>query len=78
MNIYSLQLPSEKIAHAYQPHTKMIDPGTPVQVLANPGHWLPCFINGKAVSVGENSASERAGLVIDNRIGREIMPALQD
>jgi iron(III) transport system ATP-binding protein len=51
MNIYSLRLPSGKIVHAYQPHIKVIRPGTPVHVLAAPGHPLACFKDGKAVPV---------------------------
>ena len=49
MNIYSLRLPSGKTVHAYQPHTKVIQPGTPVHVLAAPGHPLACFKDGIAV-----------------------------
>ncbi|MFO7624008.1 MAG: ABC transporter ATP-binding protein [Anaerolineales bacterium] len=49
LNIYSLRLPSGQLVHAYQPHTKIIQAGTPVHVLAAPGHWLPCFKDGRAV-----------------------------
>lgn len=51
MNIYSLRLPSGKTVHAYQPHTRLIQPGTPVHVIAAPGHPLACFKNGIAVPV---------------------------
>ena len=34
LNIYSLQLPSGQLVHAYQPHTTVFQPGTPVHVLA--------------------------------------------
>jgi iron(III) transport system ATP-binding protein len=53
MNIYSLRLPSGKTVHAYQPHTKIIRPGTAVHVLAAPGHPLACFKDGIAVPLGE-------------------------
>jgi hypothetical protein len=55
MNIYSLRLPSGKTVHAYQPHTRIIQPGTPVHVLAAPGHPLACFKDGVAVPVLEPS-----------------------
>jgi iron(III) transport system ATP-binding protein len=53
MNIYSLRLPSGKMVHAYQPHTKIIQPGTAVHVLAAPGHPLACFKDGIAVPLAE-------------------------
>jgi iron(III) transport system ATP-binding protein len=55
MNIYSLRLPSGKIVHAYQPHTRLIQPETRVRVLAAPGHPLACFKNGLAVPVIESA-----------------------
>ncbi len=42
-NIYRLRLPSGRLLHAMQPHTKLIRPGTPVRVFADPGHALACF-----------------------------------
>jgi iron(III) transport system ATP-binding protein len=48
-NIYRLRLPSGRLLHAIQPHTKIIPPGTTVRVWADPGHPLACFHDGKAV-----------------------------
>lgn len=56
LNIYSVQLPSGMLVHAYQPHTKIIQPGTPIHVLAAPGHLLPCFIDGIAVQARSEPA----------------------
>jgi iron(III) transport system ATP-binding protein len=58
MNIYTLRLPSGEIVHAYQPHTKVILPGTPVHVLAAPGHPLTCFKDGVAVPLVEPAQVE--------------------
>jgi iron(III) transport system ATP-binding protein len=49
LNIYRLRLPSGYIVHAHQPHTMILKPGTPVKVVADPGHPLACFYEGKAV-----------------------------
>ena len=54
MNIYRLRLGSGRIVHAFQPHTRILKPGTPVRVIANPGHPLACFLNGKAVPVADH------------------------
>lgn len=48
-NYYRLRLPSGRLLHAMQPHTKIISPGTTVRVWADPGHPLACFHEGKAV-----------------------------
>ena len=48
-NIYRLRLPSGDLLHAMQPHTQIIEPGTPVRVYADPGHTLACFYEGKAI-----------------------------
>ncbi|GAB4581685.1 MAG: ABC transporter ATP-binding protein [Anaerolineales bacterium] len=48
-NIYRLRLPSGRLIHAMQPHTRQIRPGTPVRVFLEPGHALACFFEGKAV-----------------------------
>ncbi|MBW8011197.1 MAG: ABC transporter ATP-binding protein [Chloroflexi bacterium] len=53
-NIYRLRLPSGRLLHAIQPHTKIIPPGTTVHVWADPGHPLACFHNGKAVETRSN------------------------
>jgi iron(III) transport system ATP-binding protein len=49
INIYRLRLPSGQLVHALQPHTHIYPPGTRVEVLADPGHALACFYQGKAV-----------------------------
>ncbi|HEX6303130.1 MAG TPA: ABC transporter ATP-binding protein [Anaerolineales bacterium] len=54
LNIYRLQLPSGRIVHAFQPHARIIAPGTNVAVYADPGHTLACFHQGKAVAVAED------------------------
>ena len=43
-NIYRLRLPSGRLLHAMQPHTRMIRPGTPVRVFLEPDHPLACFV----------------------------------
>jgi len=48
-NIYRLRLPSGRLLHAMQPHTRLIRPGTPVRVCLEPGHALACFYKGEAV-----------------------------
>jgi iron(III) transport system ATP-binding protein len=78
LNIYSLRLPSGRLVHAYQPHTKIIQPGTSVHVLATPGHWLPCFINGKAVLARQDLSIGTDGAVIDDQIELESLPPLRD
>lgn len=51
LNIYRLWLPSGRLVHALQPHTRTIQPGTPVNVRADPGHPLACFYEGRAVAL---------------------------
>jgi iron(III) transport system ATP-binding protein len=50
MNIYRLKLPAGNIVHAHQPHIRILRPGTPVEVKADPGHPLACFYKGIAVN----------------------------
>lgn len=50
LNIYRLGLPSGCCLHAFQPHTRILPPGTPVMVRADPGHMLACFYQGRAVT----------------------------
>ena len=50
-NIYRLRLPSGRLIHAMQPHTRQIRPGTPVRVVLDPGHALACFYEGRAVGL---------------------------
>jgi iron(III) transport system ATP-binding protein len=78
LNIYSLRLPSGRLVHAYQPHTKIIQPGTSVHVLATPGHWLPCFKNGKAVLARQDLSIGTDDAVIDDQIELESLPPLRD
>ncbi|HLF87937.1 MAG TPA: ABC transporter ATP-binding protein [Anaerolineales bacterium] len=49
-NIYRLRLPSGRLLHAMQPHTRLIRPGTPVRVYLEPGHRLTCFHEERANS----------------------------
>jgi len=56
VNIYRLRLPSGHLVHALQPHTHIYPPGTRVEVIADPGHDLACFYQGKAVPPAESSA----------------------
>jgi iron(III) transport system ATP-binding protein len=49
LNIYRLRLPSGRIVHAFQPHTRILKPGTPVVVRADPGHDLACYFQGRYV-----------------------------
>ncbi len=42
-NIYRLRLPSGRLVHAMQPHTRLIRPGTPVRITIQPGHELAYF-----------------------------------
>jgi iron(III) transport system ATP-binding protein len=43
VNLYRLRLASGRLLHSLQPHTCLIQVGTPVQVRAEPGHALACF-----------------------------------
>jgi iron(III) transport system ATP-binding protein len=78
MNIYSLRLPSGQLLHANQPHTKIIQPGTPVHVLAAPGHPLPCFKDGRAIPARQVPAIQVNGSILDQQIGFKSLPAFQD
>jgi iron(III) transport system ATP-binding protein len=78
MNVYSVRLPSGRLVHAYQPHTKIIQPGTPVHVLAAPGHWLPCFQDGIAVPAHQEPINLVDSSILDDQIGFKSLPALQD
>ncbi len=49
LNLYRLRLPSGRLLHAYQPHGRIIRPGTPVRVSLTSGHPLACFYQGIAV-----------------------------
>lgn len=42
-NLYRLRLPSGRLLHSMQPHTRLIRPGTPVKIELAPGHALACF-----------------------------------
>jgi iron(III) transport system ATP-binding protein len=53
LNIYRLRLPSGQLVHALQPHTRIYPPGTRVEVVADPGHQLACFYQGRAVPQAE-------------------------
>jgi len=43
LNVYRVRLPSGRLIHSLQPHTRTLSPGTPVRVSAEPGHRLPCY-----------------------------------
>lgn len=49
MNVYRVRLPSGNLIHACQPHTRILAPGSTVEVRAEPGHALACFHEGRAV-----------------------------
>ncbi len=51
MNIYRLRLPSGHLVHAFQPHVNIYRPGTRARVVANPGHPLACFYQGRSVEI---------------------------
>ncbi|MCC6188613.1 MAG: ABC transporter ATP-binding protein [Anaerolineales bacterium] len=48
-NLYRVRLPSGRLLHSLQPHTLLWPPGTPVQVVADAGHPLACFHDGRRV-----------------------------
>ena len=77
LNIYSLQLPSGQLVHAYQPHTAVFQPGTPVRVVAAPGHALPCFINGLAVPGCSKPATHADHSLVGDQTGIMSIPAGQ-
>ncbi len=49
-NLYRVMLPSGQILHSLQPHTRILPPGTAVEVLLEPGHPLACFHDGEAIA----------------------------
>jgi iron(III) transport system ATP-binding protein len=48
-NLYRVRLPSGRLLHSLQPHTRQWQPGTPVRVVADAGHPLACFHDGRRV-----------------------------
>jgi hypothetical protein len=48
-NVYRVRLPSGRLLHSLQPHTRNLRPGTPVRVWPDAGHALTCFHEGKRV-----------------------------
>jgi iron(III) transport system ATP-binding protein len=48
-NIYRVRLASGRLLHSLQPHTLLWPPGTPVRVVADAGHPLACFHDGRRV-----------------------------
>jgi iron(III) transport system ATP-binding protein len=48
-NVYRLRLPSGRLLHSLQPHTRSLPPGTPVRVRPDAGHPLACFHEGQRV-----------------------------
>lgn len=58
LNLYKVRLPSGQILHSLQPHTRILPPGTTVEVNLEPGHLLVCFHNGQAVPPDENKLDE--------------------
>jgi iron(III) transport system ATP-binding protein len=48
-NLYRVRLPSGRLLHSLQPHTLQWQPGTPVRVMADAGHPLACFHDGRRV-----------------------------
>jgi iron(III) transport system ATP-binding protein len=53
VNTYRLRLPSGRLLHAVEPHHRVLRPGTPVRVWADPGHPLACFVDGRAVRAAD-------------------------
>jgi iron(III) transport system ATP-binding protein len=49
-NIYRVQMPSGQILHSIQPHTRVLSPGAPVNVQAEPHHDLACFYEERSVA----------------------------
>jgi iron(III) transport system ATP-binding protein len=52
-NVYRVRLPSGRLLHSQQAHTLIWPPGTPVRVVADAGHALACFHEGKRVEPAE-------------------------
>lgn len=50
MNVYRLCLPSGRLLHSHQPHTRILTVGASVNVVANPGHELSWFCLDKGVA----------------------------
>ncbi len=50
-NYYRIRLPSGHLLHAHKNHQEIYSPGTPVSVSINAGHSLPCFLDGKNVTI---------------------------
>jgi iron(III) transport system ATP-binding protein len=48
-NLYRVRLPSGRLLHSLQPHTRLWPPGLPVRVVADAGHHLACFHAGRLV-----------------------------
>ncbi|GAB4254307.1 MAG: ABC transporter ATP-binding protein [Thermoleophilia bacterium] len=49
--LYHVVLPSGRPVHSLQPHTRLIEPGTPVDVWLDAGHDLPSFEASAALSL---------------------------
>ncbi len=49
-NVYRVRLASGRVVHSLQAHTLQLTPGTPVRVVANPGHALACFESERHVA----------------------------
>ncbi len=49
-NVYRLHLPSGRLLHTYQPHTRLVKPGTRARVYISAGHDLAIFHEGRAVN----------------------------
>ncbi|NLG72272.1 MAG: ABC transporter ATP-binding protein [Chloroflexi bacterium] len=47
--LYRLELPSGRVLHSEQPHTRILPAGIPVEVFPDAGHDLACFYRGKAL-----------------------------
>jgi iron(III) transport system ATP-binding protein len=58
--LYSLRLPSGRLVHTLQPHTRLVKPGTPAHVYISADHPLILFHRGMAVYSPENSGQPSA------------------
>ena len=52
-NVYRLRLPSGRLLHSLQPHTRILPSGARVRVRAEAGHPLACFYEGRRVKSTE-------------------------